>query len=277
MVSASDIGSGAVTIVTFEPLPYGIGTTLKKAGYRVQEVQSGVDVMQAVASHATGLIICGPASDAEHRRLLTAAIRSRFSSLPIVYASTHAGDPRALDGAKAEGAHEVLQVPLPEAGELDAFLARFDGIKKQPVPDIAEIEGLGQLKQTNAVNTSQPSTLVDSISASASQETSQETSNEGASESASGADKPAKGALQGDPKAKALNPQASQTQGKEQGEIGSLLLAISPFMWGLEDAARWAEALEKEGNIEAMQHAKTLHLLSGLLKQLKERIDDKKL
>lgn len=282
------------TIVIFEPLPYGIGAELKKAGYPVQEVESGVDVMQAVSTEATGLVICGPASDAEHRRLLTAAIRSRFPSLAIVYASTHAGDPRALDGAKAEGAHDVLQVPLPPGEELEAFFSRFGGIKKRPSCESAETTGLAQLKrpdQSQLMHT----TLVDSASTSASQEIPDPVSMGGAPVSTKESDdagepkpeidagEPKSEIDAGEPKpeiqAARIEDEEPQKEPKEGqlGEIGSLLTAISPFLWGLEDAARWIETLEKEGNQEAMQHARTLQLLNGLLKQLKERIDLKRL
>lgn len=61
---------------------------------------------------------------------------------------------------------------------------------------------------------------------------------------------------------------------EKRGEIGELLAAISPFLWSLEDAARWADALAAEGNTTAAGHARELHLLAKILAQLQARIDD---
>jgi hypothetical protein len=52
-----------------------------------------------------------------------------------------------------------------------------------------------------------------------------------------------------------------------------LLLAISPFLWSLEEAARWVRA-HGAGDVTAEQHARALSLLARILAQLQARIDE---
>jgi hypothetical protein len=61
---------------------------------------------------------------------------------------------------------------------------------------------------------------------------------------------------------------------EKRGEIGELLAAVSPFLWSLEDAARWADALAESGDATAKNHARTLKLLAKILGQLQARIDE---
>lgn len=62
-----------------------------------------------------------------------------------------------------------------------------------------------------------------------------------------------------------------------RGEVGALLAAISPFLWSLEDAARWAEGLGAAGNETAANHARMLQLLARILAQLQARIEEENL
>lgn len=64
---------------------------------------------------------------------------------------------------------------------------------------------------------------------------------------------------------------------ERRGEIGALLAAVSPFLWSLEDAARWADSLAATGDPTAASHARAMHLLAKILAQLQARIDEKEL
>jgi hypothetical protein len=61
---------------------------------------------------------------------------------------------------------------------------------------------------------------------------------------------------------------------QRRGELGALLAAVGPFLWSLEDAARWAQALADAGDEGARSHAKSLLLLARILAQLQARIDE---
>lgn len=67
---------------------------------------------------------------------------------------------------------------------------------------------------------------------------------------------------------------AQEAAREKRGEIGDLLAAVSPFLWSLEDASRWASELGQQGDPVALSHAKTLTLLAKILAQLQARIDD---
>jgi hypothetical protein len=62
--------------------------------------------------------------------------------------------------------------------------------------------------------------------------------------------------------------------GLQRGEVGELLRAISPFLWGLDDAARYMDVRAAMGDVGAQGHQRTLKLLGNLLRQLQKRIDD---
>lgn len=65
-----------------------------------------------------------------------------------------------------------------------------------------------------------------------------------------------------------------KTNPEMNGEVGQLLSAISPFLWGLEDASAYMDRLAQGGEPMAVTHARTLKLLAKLLTQLKNRVDD---
>jgi hypothetical protein len=67
---------------------------------------------------------------------------------------------------------------------------------------------------------------------------------------------------------------AAEAAASPRGELGELLAAISPFLWSLEDAARWADSLAAAGDANAAGHARALHLLAKILAQLQARIDE---
>jgi hypothetical protein len=67
---------------------------------------------------------------------------------------------------------------------------------------------------------------------------------------------------------------ASTDGGLKKGEVGELLRAISPFLWGLDDAARYMDVRAALGDVGAQGHQRTLKLLGTLLRQLQQRIDD---
>jgi CheY-like chemotaxis protein len=74
-----------------------------------------------------------------------------------------------------------------------------------------------------------------------------------------------------------MRPAAAAVQealDEKRGEIGDLLAAVSPFLWSLEDASRWAGELGAQGDPVAQSHARTLTLLAKILAQLQARIDD---
>ncbi len=74
-----------------------------------------------------------------------------------------------------------------------------------------------------------------------------------------------------------MRPAAAAVQealAEKRGEIGDLLAAVSPFLWSLEDASRWAAELGAKGDPVAQSHARTLTLLAKILAQLQARIDE---
>lgn len=74
-----------------------------------------------------------------------------------------------------------------------------------------------------------------------------------------------------------MRPAAAAVQealSEKRGEIGDLLAAVSPFLWSLEDASRWAAELGAKGDPVAQSHARSLTLLAKILAQLQARIDE---
>jgi hypothetical protein len=60
----------------------------------------------------------------------------------------------------------------------------------------------------------------------------------------------------------------------KRGEITQLVQAIGPFLWSLEEAAKWVKDLAETGDGTAQQHARSLALLARILAQLQARVDE---
>ncbi|HEY4221930.1 MAG TPA: hypothetical protein VGO62_11315, partial [Myxococcota bacterium] len=113
------------SLVVFEPAPLGLAGALSALGYAVEQGGSGVEVMTMVAARIPAAVICAPSPDAERRRLLAAALRLRFPTVPILYVSTHAAQQEAVLGAVREGARAVIAWPLPTPSEVSRVLAPY--------------------------------------------------------------------------------------------------------------------------------------------------------
>src|SRR6184192_955279 len=72
------------SIVVFEPAPIGLARALASMGYAVRAGGTGVDVMGLVSAQVPAVVVCAPSPDAERRRLLAAALRLRFPSIPVL-------------------------------------------------------------------------------------------------------------------------------------------------------------------------------------------------
>ncbi|MDP2344472.1 MAG: hypothetical protein Q8O67_26185 [Deltaproteobacteria bacterium] len=59
-----------------------------------------------------------------------------------------------------------------------------------------------------------------------------------------------------------------------RGEIRDVLLAVAPFLWGLDDCARYLEDLHGHHVAGADVHARTVRLVARLLAQLQARVDE---
>jgi hypothetical protein len=337
---ATQAGIRQPDLVVFDPMGFSLADQLARVGFGLRAAQTGVDVMTLVAARPTGAVVCGPAEDAERRRLLTAALRLRFPSVPVVYVSTHAGNPAAVQGAKAEGAELVVPLPLPSPDEVRELLGIYvRPTVPQVLPDpqtgpvvadatpetmMLSAEELARQKQKWAALTPQqggpvkprystepprppaysqmshsfnqpptaevdpaqlldpavpmPITLQSEPTASA-----QVLRDEFDFDSELPTDRvhvpalktPVSGSVTvtRDPP-KVGDPATPHTSPDVKGEVGALLGAISPFLWGLEDAAKYVNDLAADGDMKAASHARTLQLLTKLLTQLKDRIDD---
>jgi hypothetical protein len=295
-------------LIVFDPLGYSVAIDLRKLGYPAREVTSGVDVMTGIADHPTAAIVCGPAEDAEQRRLLTAAIRLRFPEVPIVYASTHGRNPAAVRGAMAEGAHIVIPLPLPAIHEIEPALADYIRPAIAPAPPtIAPDEPpqetlalgrdeLSRLLKANPVpapssdsafKATTPAPVMVTVAPSVEVGLSDF---EAATELVATLDVPLVIPSSPLPPASSVFMRRSELPipldtvrdqhpglvdgGLKRGELGELLRAISPFLWGLDDAARYMDVRAAMGDVGAQGHQRTLKLLGNLLRQLQQRIDD---
>ncbi len=59
-----------------------------------------------------------------------------------------------------------------------------------------------------------------------------------------------------------------------RGEIREVLRAVAPFLWGLDDCARYLEDLHAQDQAGAETHARTVRLVARLLAQLQARVDE---
>ncbi len=318
-------------LVLFDPMGFELFPAFRRFGYGVRIANSGVEVMHQISAQPTGAVLCGPAEDAERRRLLTAAIRMRFPNVPVVYVSTHGRDPRAIQGAKAEGASLVLPLPLPDRAEVWSALQPYcaphivdddrtqalnpqelSAINRMPeatatasqvAPPPVSTVGAAHTANESLSETSESEPITKAISPRSLGKSpfggfSEETPRSGfdldlpsdvlgeiAAEFDEGGARTekAKPALPPlldldepepvtDPRTKRTPSQISQ---EGRGEIAELLRAISPFLWGLEDAGRWADGKAADGDMTAMTHARTLKLVTKLLTQLKEKIEER--
>lgn len=297
---ASETHLGRLSVVVFEPSPFGLSDALMRMGFRVRVGKTGVDVMSVVAVDPPGAVICAPAPDAERRRLLAAALRLRFPQVPIIYVSTHSAQEDAVLGALREGARAVLGWPLPSAAEvvrvLEPFLnppweAQLD-TAPTPKPPLDLSDAARALDPREELHEAPTGIGVGSPAR----------MGPGSSEDARfdvGAtivtgEGPRRVTLHVKPKptgpafAEEAGPDDPTTQpnlrpaaiaaaealAQHRGELGDLLAAVSPFLWSLEDASRWAAERGAQGDVTAANHARTLMLLAKILGQLQARIDD---
>ncbi len=61
-----------------------------------------------------------------------------------------------------------------------------------------------------------------------------------------------------------------------RGDIKDVLLAVAPFVWGLDDCARYLDDLHAHHVAGADVHARTVRLVANLLAQLQARVDELK-
>lgn len=256
---------GGLSVVVFEPSPFGLSSALEDMGLTVRVGHSGVEVMGLVANDAPGAVICAPAPDAERRRLLAAALRLRFPNMPIVYVSTHAAQEGAILGALREGARAVLAWPLPSPSEVARVLEPF----------LASARGDWQLDTRPTCRPPGASPVGFDISATV------VTVDEPLAPRRAPPRRPATAGhdfMADEPSTQPnMRPAAmavDEARAISRGEIGELLAAVSPFLWSLEDASRWAAALGASGDPAAANHARTLMLLAKILGQLQARIDE---
>ncbi len=285
------------TVVVFEPAPIGLAHALSVLGYSVQKGVTGVDVMGLVASQAPAVVVCAPAPDPERRRLLAAALRLRFPGLPVIYVSTHARQEEAVVGAVREGARAVIAWPLPASEDVARVLGPYvqadgalavdeDAMVTPPRPltrprDLRRPppRGAGTLVEKTAPASSEDASFEDVAT--------QVTSPPPPPELPASALRPMPVSLPSNrnlllgsdepntqPNLRPAAVVAEEAAADKRGEIGQLLAAVSPFLWSLEDAARWAEGLADAGDSAARNHARAMHLLAKILAQLQARIDE---
>lgn len=287
------------SVVVFEPTAIGLADALQELGLDVRMGTTGVDVMSVVARDAPGAVLCAPAPDAERRRLLAAALRLRFPQIPIIYVSTHAGQEDAVLGAVREGARAVLAWPLPPPAQVMRVLGPYLSPTAQSAtgpseraPAARTIAGIEEPAETVKCPLRPPASAegdADVFEDAATLVTPSNASREPLPlgkkpapvtvASAKEAQVPQRIAGFADEPATQpnLRPAANAVQealAEKRGEIGDLLAAVSPFLWSLEDASRWAGELGAKGDPVAQSHARTLMLLAKILAQLQARIDD---
>jgi hypothetical protein len=286
------------SIVVFEPVSLGLATALEHMGFAVRTGATGVDVMALVSTTPPAAVLCAPSPDSERRRLLAAALRLRFPSIPVVYVSTHAGQEEAVLGAIREGARGVIAWPLPPAADVRRVLAPYveappaaagDDDEDLLVTPKVPIRRPPELVLPAPLAVDRPSTGRVPLRAPASSEeqfeeaptlVTDEPLRPAPVETGTRAPAPrlVSSTGEGEPATSpGLRPApiaALEALREKRGEIGSLLAAVSPFLWSLEDAARWADALAEAGDPSAKNHARTLKLLAKILGQLQARIDE---
>lgn len=258
--AATDPAAGG-DVVVFEPTAIGLAAALTRIGYHVRAAKTGVDAMGLVAERTPALLVCGPAQDAERRRLLAAALKLRFPNVPIAYVSSHAGTEDGVAGAQREGAQVVLPWPLPSPFHVARVLAPY-----VPAPG-----ALPEPAAPRAISMEGPAAA------------------DAGFDEARTAVRPQKAQLPradvvpkkpgAAPPTEPIPPTVAETspsaatEVRRRGEIGELLNAVSPFLWGLQDAAGYVDELAAQ-DPRALAHAKTLRLLAKLLGQLQRRIDE---
>jgi CheY-like chemotaxis protein len=266
-------------LVVFESESGGeIADRLLQLDYTVRMAATGVDVMVLVAERPTAGVVVGPTSDGEQRRLLCAAIRTRFPGVPVVYVSAHADIADGVDGALREGAQAVLAWPLPNARAVVDLLDRVVG---------AEARGAGALatRPTRVSLASGPTPLAPGREAGDGEERPTPTAELPAahvtlrppSKRTVLADVPPTNtnALAGGPdtvKVEALREEDDElpmptATGAAARPSADVVRAIRPFLWSLQDAARYLEE-SSGGRGPGFAHAQTLRALSALLDQL---------
>jgi hypothetical protein len=136
-------------LLVFEPAPLGVASAFAQLGYAVKTHATPVDVMDAVARDTPSLVVCAPSPEPERRRMLAAALRIRFPSVPIIYVSRYASQEDAVLGAIREGARAVVAWPLPSAADVKRVLAPYlqpahapppPNVPQQRTPNIASSE-----------------------------------------------------------------------------------------------------------------------------------------
>lgn len=321
-------------LVVFDPMGFRLAEHMATMGFPVRNAVSGVEVMSMASGQPTGAVVCGPAEDAERRRLLTAALRLRFPEVPVIYVSTHANNPEAVRGAQAEGAQQVIPIPLPGAADLERLLGDFvkridpasrppkaapkpapKATPKRPAPEVtmedeyrtqpisrADIDEMH--RKADAAEKAAPaedsspfnigrSDVIDEEFLDGSDEFALEVRTEvigqpwlDPQQATAPVPKPTQpkppasvssemlGSGHSGPAIVAPRTQVGAEPGN-RGELGDLISAISPFLWGLEDASNWAQRKADDGDMDAMTHARTLKLLTKLIEQLQQRIDKK--
>jgi CheY-like chemotaxis protein len=259
--SKTDPNVGAPDVVLFEPSTVGLAQRLRRMGYGVRFAASGVDVMTHVAEQPTGVVIIGPAHDAERRRLLCAALKMRFPGVPVVYVTRHAGTERGVAGALKEGAEAVLSWPLPSDEGIHAVLGAYVRASRQaaaryaavdpptapPPVDLPDDAPTGKIPRVDSAPPTDPGEP---------------------GFDASGFDEPQETEV-----LMARNGGPRRREDAEMAEVAELLAAMGPFVWHLEDAARWAGERAALGDGSARPHAQAVDTVARLLRQLVDRVE----
>jgi CheY-like chemotaxis protein len=126
---------------------------LEQIGVKSRTVKSGPEAMAAASQGELRAVVVAEAPDDELRALFARAFKSRFPTIPMIYVTSEAQNPQAVQQMRGEGAEEIINWPLPPPSELLPKLRAFIPINQPPptiIPEVGE-QSLQQEQKTIAM------------------------------------------------------------------------------------------------------------------------------
>ena len=290
-------------VVVLEERQVGLGDALAKMGFLVRPAVTGVETMSMCAEHAPLAVVVGP-GDAERRRVLTGALRLRFTGIAVVYVLP-APDAALREAALADGVHAVLPWPLPVAAQVLAAIPHRTEPQplSGPLPSVTRVippaglparsSGVPELSADESATGSVPVRRPAGIERLATRaptsspppETTIPVARPVLKRPVVGLDELATlqverlampGTRDGpdDVTSPSVRPAVVVDHRAPAGELAALLRNSVPILWSLDDCARFLDDLAAHHVSGAETHAKTVRQVARLLAQMQSRADD---
>jgi hypothetical protein len=286
-------------IIVMEERVVGLADALERMGFMIRPARTGVEAISLCTESVPLAVVVGP-GDGERRRILTGALSVRFPQVPVVHVLA------AGDATKSIGdGPRVLSWPLPSTAEVMAVIPhRVDVAVHAPLPSITRVvpptaamvarsvsdvpELSADQSETGSIPRKRPSMPRLAMGSPPPEDTMS-----ALRPSAEGPLPPMELPFEDDTLqvAKVALPMTSMSDERStspgmrpaanvqdalapRGEIVDVLRAVAPFLWGLDDCARFLDDLSQHHVKGADVHARTVRLVARLLAQLHARIDE---